>query len=144
MMTMGHTAGGKQVELFSYADFHSIDGKDCYRMVDMSARGCNRDGAALRYVAEQLVKRPEPHKLLVLISDGHPNDDGYSGTGAKTDLQGIRREYTNKGVTLFAAAIGDDRQNIERIYQEGYLDITDLNQLPQNLAKLIARYIRVA
>lgn len=144
VMIMGHTAGGKQVELFSYADFHSIDGKDCCRMMDMSARGCNRDGAALRYVAEQLVKRPEQHKLLILISDGQPNDDGYSGTGAEADLRGIRREYTNKGVTLFAAAIGDDRQNIERIYQDGYLDITDLNQLPQNLAKLIARYIRVA
>lgn len=144
VMIMGHTASGKQVELFSYADFHSIDGKDCYRMMDMSARGCNRDGAALRYVAEQLVKRPEQHKLLILISDGQPNDDGYTGTGAEADLRGIRREYTNKGVTLFAAAIGDDRENIERIYQEGYLDITDLNQLPQNLARLIARYVRVA
>ena len=142
VMIMGHTAGGKQVELFSYADFHSIDGKDCYRMMDMSAWGCNRDGAALRYVAEHLVKRPEQHKLLILISDGQPSDDDYFGTGAEADLRGIRREYTNKGVTLFAAAIGDDRQNIERIYQEGYLDITDLNQLPQNLAKLIARYIR--
>jgi cobalamin biosynthesis protein CobT len=144
VMIMGHTASGKQVELFSYADFDSIDGKDCYRMMDMSARGCNRDGAALRYVAEQLVKRPEQHKLLILISDGQPNDDGYTGTGAEADLRGIRREYTNKGVTLFAAAIGDDRENIERIYQEGYLDITDLNQLPQNLAKLIARYVRAA
>lgn len=95
-------------------------------------------------MAEHLVKRPEQHKLLILISDGQPSDDGYFGTGAEADLRGIRREYTNKGVTLFAAAIGDDWQNIERIYQEGYLDITDLNQLPQNLAKLIARYIRVA
>ncbi len=109
-MIMGHTAGGKQVELFSYADFHSIDGKDCYRMMDMSARGCNRDGAALRYVAEHLVKRPEQYKLLILISDGQPSDDDYFGTGAEADLWGIRREYTNKGVTLFAAAIGDDRQ----------------------------------
>ena len=144
VMIMGHTAGGKQVELYSYADFDSFDGKDCYRMMDMSARGCNRDGAALRYVAEHLVKRPEQNKLLILISDGQPSDDGYYGTGAEADLRGIRREYTNKGVTLFAAAIGDDRENIERIYQEGYLDITDLNQLPQNLAKLIARYVRAA
>lgn len=144
VLIMGHTAGGKQVELYSYADFDSIDGKDCYRIMDMSARGCNRDGAALRYVAEQLVKRPEQNKLLILISDGQPNDDGYSGTGAEADLRGIRREYTNKGVTMFAAAIGDDRANIERIYQEGYLDITDLNQLPQNLARLIARYVQAA
>ncbi len=39
---------------------------------------------------------------------------------------------------------GTTGKNIERIYQEGYLDIKDLNQLPQNLAKLIALYIRAA
>lgn len=35
--------------------------------------------------------------------------------------------------------IGDDRANIERIYGAGYLDITDLNQLPVMLTQLIAR-----
>ena len=40
---------------------------------------------------------------------------------------------------IFAAAIGDDRANIERIYGAGYLDITDLNQLPVMLTQLIAR-----
>ena len=144
VMVMGHTSGGQHVELYSYADFNSVDGKDCYRMMDMSARGCNRDGAALRYVAEQLVKRSEQNRLLILISDGQPAADGYHGTGAEADLRGIRKEYTNKGITMFAAAIGDDKANIERIYKEGYLDITDLNKLPQNLAKLIARYVRAA
>lgn len=144
VMVMGHTSGGKHVELYSYADFDSWDGKDCYRIMDMSSRGCNRDGAALRYVAERLVKRTEQVRLLILISDGQPAAENYSGTGAEADLRGIRREYTNRGITMFAAAIGDDKANIERIYEDGYLDITDLQKLPQNLAKLIARYVRVA
>jgi len=67
---------------------------------------------------------------------------GYVGTAAEADLRGIRKEYTRKGVTLFAAAIGDDKENIERIYQEGFLDITDLNKLPMNLTRLIARYVK--
>lgn len=141
VLILGHTVN-EEVELFSYADFDSMDGKDAYRLMDMSARGCNRDGAALRYTAERLLKRPEKNKILILISDGQPYDGSYCGTAAEADLRGIRKEYANKGITLFAAAIGDDKPNIERIYQSGFLDITDLNKLPLNLTSLLTRYIK--
>ena len=78
-------------------------------------------------------------KLLIIICDGQPNDDGYSGTAAEADLRGIKLEYARKGVRIHAAAIGDDRENIERIYGNGFLDITDLNQLPIILTDLIKR-----
>lgn len=45
--------------LFRYAEFDTIDRDDRYRMMDISARCSNRDGAALRFVAERLVHRPE-------------------------------------------------------------------------------------
>lgn len=139
IMIVGHTASCAHVELFSYADFKSVDKKDRYRLMDMSARCCNRDGAALRYVAEKLSKQNSDVKMLFIICDGQPNDDGYTGTAAEADLRGIKLEYSRKGVQIFAAAIGDDRANIERIYGAGYLDITDLNQLPIMLTQLIAR-----
>ena len=139
IMIVGHTASCAHVELFSYADFKSVDKKDRYRLMDMSARCCNRDGAALRYVAEKLSKQNSDVKMLFIICDGQPNDDGYTGTAAEADLRGIKLEYSRKGVQIFAAAIGDDRANIERIYGTGYLDITDLNQLPVMLTQLIAR-----
>lgn len=139
IMIVGHTASCAHVELFSYADFKSVDKKDRYRLMDMSARYCNRDGAALRYVAEKLSKQNSDVKMLFIICDGQPNDDGYTGTAAEADLRGIKLEYSRQGVQIFAAAIGDDRANIERIYGAGYLDITDLNQLPIMLTQLIAR-----
>lgn len=139
IMIVGHTASCAHVELFSYADFKSVDKKDRYRLMDMSARCCNRDGAALRYVAEKLSKQNSDVKMLFIICDGQPNDDGYTGTAAEADLRGIKLEYSRKGVQIFAAAIGDDRANIESIYGAGYLDITDLNQLPVMLTQLIAR-----
>lgn len=142
VLVYGHTSYGLDAELYAYAEFDSADGLDAYRMMDISARAGNRDGAALRYVAERLMTREEETKLLITISDGQPASMDYYGTAAEADLRGIKREYTNKGITMFSAAIGEDRENIERIYQNGYLDITDLNRLPQNLAKLIAEYIR--
>ena len=43
---------------------------------------------------------------------------------------------------MFAAAIGDDKPNIERIYKEGFLDITDINKLPMFLTKLVVNYLK--
>ena len=140
-MITGHTAWNSHVELFSYAEFDSVDRKDRYRLMDLSARDCNRDGAALRYVAVKLYKQPSEVKLLIIICDGQPNDNGYSGSAAEADLRGIKIEYSRKGVQIFAAAIGDDRDRIERIYGTGFLDITDLNQLPIMLTQLISRNI---
>ena len=48
-----------------------------------------------------------------------------------------------KGILFIAAAIGDDKQNIERIYEDSFLDITDLNQLPVKLTAVVKRHIRV-
>lgn len=130
------------VELYAYAEFDTIDNKDHYRLMDMSARSGNRDGAALRYVAERLLTRPEAIKLLFIISDGQPAGDNYYGTEAEADLRGIKKEYSAKGIQLFAAAIGNDKPNIQRIYGDGFLDITNLDKLPMNLGRLIIQQVK--
>lgn len=142
VMVYGHSTGENDVELYSYAEFESIDQNDKYRMVDISARGSNRDGAALRFVAEQLTRRPEEIKLLILVSDGEPAASGYYGSAAEEDLRGIKQEYRRKGILFVAAAIGDDKLNIERIYGDSFLDITDLTQLPVRLTAVVKHYIR--
>lgn len=142
IMVYGHSTGSG-VDLYSYAEFEAIDQDDRYRMMDISARGSNRDGAALRYVAEQLARRTEDVKLLMLVSDGQPADTGYYGTAAEEDLRGVKQEYQRKGILFVAAAIGNDKENIERIYGDSFLDISDLNKLPVKLAGIIKRFIRV-
>lgn len=143
VMVYGHSTGSKGVELYSYSEFDATDREDKYRLVDISARGSNRDGAALRFVAERLSHRPEELKLLLLVSDGQPADTGYYGTAAEEDLRGIQQEYRRKGILFIAAAIGDDKENMERIYGDSFLDITDLNQLPVKLTQVVKRFLRV-
>ena len=142
VMVYGHSTGSG-VDLYSYAEFDAIDRDDRYRMMDISARGSNRDGAALRYVAEQLSRRSEDVKLLMLVSDGQPADTDYYGTAAEEDLRGVKQEYQRKGILFVAAAIGSDKENIERIYGDSFLDISDLTKLPAKLAGIIKRFIRV-
>ena len=112
VMVYGHSTDytdvGNTVALYSYAEFDGFDHDDKYRMMDIAARGSNRDGAALRFVAEQLSKRPEAVKILILVSDGQPADSGYGGSAAEEDLRGIKQEYQRKGILFVAAAIGDD------------------------------------
>ena len=141
VMVYGHSTD-TGVALYSYAEFDSIDKLDRYRMMDISARSNNRDGAALRFVAEQLAKRSEDIRLLILVSDGQPADSGYYGTAAEEDLRGIKTEYRRKGVCFIAAAIGDDKESIERIYGDSFMDISDLRTLPIALTNVVKRFIR--
>ncbi len=147
VLVCGHSTSNYKdheiVNIYSYAEFEDIDGKDRYRLMDIRARGCNRDGAALRYVSERLSKRPEEVKLFIVVSDGQPNAVDYSGRPAEEDMRGIKREYQKKGVVFVAAAIGDDKANIERIYGDSFLDITDLKQLPVKLVSVVKKHIRV-
>ncbi len=148
ILVYGHHTGRKYkrvqdetVYLHSLAEFDS-DYKDKYRIAGMRAGGCNRDGAAIIYVGEKLAKRPEKIKLLFLISDGFPNATYYNGKKAEEDLVKIKEKLEKKRITMLTAAIGEDKEAIQRIYREGFLDISDLEQLPYLLPRQILKYIK--
>lgn len=50
--------------------------------------------------------------------------------------------YAGAGYDKAAAAIGEDKDSIERIYGDGFLDISNLDDLPVSLTRLIAQRIR--
>lgn len=149
ILIYGHHTDNKQykrvqnetVYLHSLAEFDA-DSNDKYRIAGIEADGCNRDGAAITFVGEKLAKRPEKIKLLFLISDGFPNASCYRGKEAEADLLQIKEKLEKKRITMLTAAIGEDKEAIQRIYKEGFLDISDLEQLPYILPKQILKYIR--
>ena len=139
----GHsTEARNDFSLYSYVEPNKIDRNDKYRLADVSARSQNRDGLALKLMCERMMKMDEDFKLLIVISDGAPCDYDYSGPSAEREMQEICREYRKKGITIIAAAIGDDREAIQRIYQKGFLDISDLSKLPKTLVGLIKKEIK--
>ena len=111
--------------LRSCADFEP-EKNDRLRIIHLKAEGRNRDGAALWYLGNQLLLRPEKHKLLFLISDGLPNSNYYAGGQAMEDLKQIKNKLVKKGIVFQAAAIGCDKEQIRQIYGNAYLDISDL------------------
>lgn len=133
----------EQMSIFAYADFEKMDSNDRFRLMKIQARSNNRDGMALRIMAEKLVHSQQQTKLLISISDGQPKAmDDYTGNYAITDMQQTIEEYERKGITFLAAAIGQDKDVISEIYgSERFLDITNLHSFPAKLVRIIARYL---
>lgn len=131
----------ERVFLHSCAEFEPDD-DDRYRIMQLKPYGANRDGAALTYMGAKLLKRPERQKILILVSDGLPNASYYKGKSAMEDLIRIKKHLRKKGIIFLAAAIGEDKKVIEQIYQEAFLDISDLERMPAILSKKMLHLIR--
>jgi len=133
----------EQMSLYAYADFEKPDDHDRYRLMGIRARSNNRDGMALRIMAERLAHAPQQAKLLISISDGQPKAmDNYTGSYAARDMRQTIEEYERKGVAFLAAAIGQDKDVIHDIYgQDKFLDIANLREFPARLVRIIARYL---
>lgn len=142
LMVYGHSTSGDLVDLYSYVEYDVFADLDRYRLADIQARGSNRDGAALRYVSRRLLERPERNKILILVSDGNPAHTNYWGEAAEEDLRAFRSEFVSCGGLLIAAAIGDDKDAIHRIYGQSFMDITDLSSFPLRLTQYLKRHIR--
>ena len=146
ILIYGDTADASKLEqmsIYAYTDFEQKNVNDRYRLMGIRARSNNRDGMALRIMAERLALSPQKTKLLISISDGQPKAmENYTGSYAVKDMQQTISEFERKGVTFLAAAIGQDKEVINQIYgKERFLDITDLKQFPAQLVQIIARYL---
>lgn len=137
---VGHRKGLK-VEINQFIDFDEINDNAKYKLTTMNAGGCNRDGFALRYCVDKLKERTETSRLMIIVSDGRPNDDNYRGAVAVKDLRDIVSDCKKQNIALIAAAIGDDKEQIREIYGNAFLDISDLQALPRKMVAVIKSFL---
>ncbi len=80
-----------------------------------------RLGAAIRHVSAQLTKEPSTRKLLIVLTDGKPNDlDHYEGQHGIEDSHKAVREARNAGQSLHGIIIDEDGQDwFARIFGRG-------------------------
>lgn len=138
------------VTMYSLADYGSVDGKDKYRICDLHAGGCNRDGMALRFCSEKLSQRKEETKIMFVISDGLPSD--YNSTElAYQDIKNVLLDYSKKNVKYIAFGLGNDQDRIENIYTQGlspkiaahFVKTDEPGALPKEIVKTIKNLIKV-
>lgn len=146
IMVYGDTADRSKLEqmsIYAYVDFESKDSGEKYALMNIQARSNNRDGMALRIISDRLLNAPQRTKVIISISDGQPKAmPDYTGEKAARDMKDTLQEYRRKGIQFLAAAIGQDKEAIRKLYgAENTLDITDLKQLPARLVQVIARFL---
>ena len=141
VMIAGHDVE-YDVNLRIFTDFASAtDNEDRWSLAGIEDGGCNRDGLPIHLCCDLLAARPEKVKLMVVISDGAPNDDGYRGKEARDDIRKIVNGFRRKGLLIYGAAIDKDEQVIKDIYGQGFLSIQNLAILPKTLVRLIRQQI---
>ena len=148
---IGHTTYGSKVVLENICDKDSLDNKDCQRIFSMEPQGCNRDGYAVWFCIKKLEQAAADQKLLMIISDGKPNHDGYGMETGRADCQAAVKYGIKNNITTIAAAIGDPA-GVRSVYKDGvsekgsgsakFLDLTDLQKLPKAFVKIIKRQMQ--
>ena len=106
------------------------------KILEYRATSNNRDGLALSAAGIDLLKRQEDHKIVIVFSDGLPNDmvsgrkrvgapEKYVGDAAVRDTCFQVRKQRREGVHVIGIFLGDDDEleNERMIYGSSFLRI---------------------
>ena len=101
-----------------------------------------RMGAAIRHACELLNKQPTEQKLLLLLTDGKPNDlDKYEGRYGTEDTRMALVEARKLGIKPFCVTIDEQAEDyLPYLFgQTSYAFIKKAEDLPKKLPMLYAR-----
>lgn len=82
--------------MHTFQDRHQDNGLS---ILSFNANEDNRDGFAIRWMAERLARRPEKHKFLLVFSDGEPSAFGYNQNGIVDTAEAVL-ETEKKGISV--------------------------------------------
>ena len=139
----GYSGQGRgQVDFLVIKDFDDqLGGKAAQRLGGLVPMQQNRDGAAIRHATAKLLAREARTRLLVLISDGRPLDDGYKDEYSLEDTKAALREARQRGVHPFCITIDREADGyVRRMYGNVQFAVIDhLEALPKRLPRIYQR-----
>lgn len=141
------TVNGSQVIHFLVKDFDENSSSVNYAYSYFQSKGFNggnKDGFSIRICAQELLKRPERDKILLVLSDGQPTD--YTYINPETDVKNAVKWARSKGIFVAAMFFGDEyfRQSSQRVYEYMYeknLINSAPEELPSRLVKILSKLV---
>ncbi|BAQ11016.1 von Willebrand factor type a [Bacillus sp. OxB-1] len=79
--------------------FRDRNRDDGLAILSFDANEDNRDGFAIRWMANRLAERPEKHKFLLVFSDGEPSAFGYDRNGIVDTAEAVM-ETEKRGISV--------------------------------------------
>lgn len=134
--------GPHRVTLNILKHFHEPHSHDvALRIAALEPQYYTRTGAAMRHATAELMQQPAEHRLLLLLSDGKPNDaDVYEGRYGVEDTRRAVEEARIQGVHPFCLTI--DRQAaryLPNIFGHGHYALLSR---PQDLPAVLLDWMR--
>jgi len=139
----GYSGQGRgQVDFLVIKDFDDrLDGEAAQRLSGLAPMQQNRDGAAIRHATAKLLAQETRTRLLILISDGRPLDDGYRDEYSLEDTKAALREARQRGVHPFCITIDREADGyVRRMYGDVQFAVIDrIEDLPKRLPRIYQR-----
>ena len=136
--------GRENVEYYVIKDLEEQFNERIKRRSDkVSPLHATRMGTAIRHAVSKLAKQDSRTKVLFLISDGRPQDRGYSREGVEKeyavhDTRMALIEARHKGITPFCLTVDKSGHDyLKTMCQDmGYEILDDISSLPTRLPTL--------
>ena len=115
------------------------------RMLAIRPGYYTRMGAAIRQATRVLESQPAHRRLLLIVSDGKPNDlDHYEGRYGVEDTRMAVREARAAGLLPFCVTVDSEAgEYLPYLFgRNGYTVVTNVRRLPQVLTSLYATLTR--
>lgn len=122
-----------------------------WRLMEFTSSSNNRDGLAFRAAADGLLLRPEENKVLIVLSDGRPNDlvvnrpnvknpAVYTGEYAVKDTASEVRKLRSQGISVLGVFAGEEQDLMaeRRIFGKDFAYIRDIS----TFAHIVGRYLK--
>jgi nitric oxide reductase NorD protein len=144
-----HTFAGKtadDVRVQRIKDFteHNAD-RIRRRIAGVEPGGFTRLGAAVRFASGHLARRSAGHRLLLILSDGRPNDvDRYQGPHGVEDARQAILEARASGIFPFCLTVdANASEYLPRIFgRAGHRMVQRPAQLPSALLAVVSALVR--
>ena len=103
------------------------------------ARGCNRDGTAIRAVADRIRKFTKNTCILLVISDGAPSGYGYGEDGRAHTRKAVQ-DVTKMGFNVIQIAI--DSVDSSSMFKH-WVTMNHIDSLPGDLAAFLKKKLSI-
>ena len=138
-------SGRLGVDYFRIKDFDEPLSEEVkLRIGGLQPQRNTRMGAAIRHAARELASQPAQVRLLLILSDGFPNDTEYKGGHAVADTRQARTELIARGIRFHALTVNlpADPQ-LDQLYGKArHHVVSDVRELPGRLLRVYSTLTR--
>lgn len=117
-------------------------------ILSLDAHEDNRDGFAIRWMAERLNKRPEKHRFMLVFSDGEPSAYNYADNGIIDTAQAVS-ETEKMGIEVMHLFLSGESTSEEQaafyrmLYGNKSVSADSLEQFVEQTLRLLKRTLHL-